>query len=521
MKRYMKKYLSFTLLVVSIVGFVSCISGVDDIDTKPVLESITNSDIVAMPIAQSLRIEYQSSAKCRVEIDEEATSWISCGSIDDSADCVVLNLEKNVDGATRYSFVRIVLEDDPDTFIQYFITQYADDSCKIYYTTTDGEIFVPEYEDKFVNGFGAAIKSHSYEQIGVIEFYGDVSTVGNFQERYPMSHRLKSIYLPEGLSSISDYAFFECKELEDVWLPETLQSIGTEAFYRCNKLSTIAIPNSVTEVNSRVFAECESLVEVAIPDSVESIGDGLFSMCPNITTVKLSNSITTIPMLCFSGCAKLEAIEIPELVETIGEYAFSKCASLKSIELPAAVKAIQWNAFSECVALESVSFPSTLEHLGGNAFCDCVSLTSVELPDSITKVENSVFAGCEQLVNFNIPSGLKYISDFVFHGCVGPEELVIPNNIEQIGSQVFQECRGIQRVTIGSAVRKMSAGVFYDCENLSELYCMPATPPEVGDQLLTNCSAELKIYVPRGSVDAYKAAKGWSKFSDKIVGYDF
>lgn len=249
----MKKYLSLVSLILAVVASVSCSSDIDDIDTKPALESITNSDIVAMPNAQSLRIEYQSNAKCRVEIDEEATSWISCGSIDDSADCVVLNIEKNVDGATRYSFVRIVLEDDPDTFIQYSITQYADDSSKIYYTTTDGEIFVPEYEDKFTNGFGAAIKSHSYEQIGVIEFYGDVSTIGNFQERYPMSHRLKSIYLPEGLSSISDYAFFECKELEDVWLPETLQSIGTEAFYRCNKLSTIAIPNSVTEVNSRVF----------------------------------------------------------------------------------------------------------------------------------------------------------------------------------------------------------------------------------------------------------------------------
>ena len=140
----MKKYLSLISLILAVVAFVSCSSDIDDIDTKPVLESITNSDIVAMPIAQSLRIEYQSSAKCRVEIDEEATSWISWGSIDDSADCVVLNLEKNVDGATRYSFVRIVLEDDPDTFIQYFITQYADDSSKIYYTTTDGEIFVPE-----------------------------------------------------------------------------------------------------------------------------------------------------------------------------------------------------------------------------------------------------------------------------------------------------------------------------------------------------------------------------------------
>ena len=86
MKHYMKKYLSFTLLVVSIVGFVSCISGVDDIDTKPVLESITNSDIVAMPNAQSLLVEYRSNGKCRVEIDDEATSWLSWGSIDDSAD---------------------------------------------------------------------------------------------------------------------------------------------------------------------------------------------------------------------------------------------------------------------------------------------------------------------------------------------------------------------------------------------------------------------------------------------------
>ena len=67
----------------------------------------------------------------------------------------------------------------------------------------------------------------------------------------------------------------------------------------------------------------------------------------------------------------------------------------------------------------------------------------------------------------------------------------------------------------------MSAGVFYDCANLGELYCMPTTPPQVGEEILTNCSAELKIYVPQGSVDVYKAAEGWSKYKEKIVGYDF
>ena len=517
----MKKLICFTSLILSIFAFVSCNKDIDGPTKNSKIESITETDIVIMPNAQSLIIEYRSGVKCRVEIDEEAISWISCGSNDDNADCVTLYIDKNADGVNRCCSVRIVSERNPDIYIEYTITQYADDSCKIYYTTTDGKEFRPEYEDKFTSGFGVDIKSHTYEQIGVIEFCGDVSTVGNFQERYPMTHRLKSIYLPDGITTISDYAFSECKELEEVSLPETLQSIGAEAFYRCNKLDYVAITNGVKVVGLRVFAECESLVEVTLPNSVESIDYGLFAKCHNLTKVKLSNLITEIPMQCFVACDKLETIEIPESVEVIGNAAFSNCTSLKSIVLPSTLKSITYLAFNGCSSLGSVSFPSSLELLGGSAFQDCVSLVSVELPNSITRIENSVFAGCAQLVNFNIPSGIKYITDNLFDGCIGPEELVIPDNIEQIGSAAFQECRGIKRATIGSSVRKMSAGVFYDCANLGELYCMPTTPPQVGEQILTNCSADLKIYVPQGSVDAYKAAEGWSKYKEKIVGYDF
>ena len=517
----MKKLICFTSLILSIISFVSCNNDIDGPTKNSKIESITETDIVIMPNAQSLIIEYKSGVKCRVEIDDEAMSWISCGSIDDNADCVTLDIDKNADGVNRCCSVRIVSERNPDIYIKYTITQYADDSRKIYYTTTDGKKFRPEYEDKFTNGFGVDIKSHTYERVGVIEFCGDVSTVGNFKERYPMTHRLKSIYLPDGITTISDYAFFECKELEEVSLPETLQSIGAEAFYSCNKLDYFAFPNGVKVLGLGVFAECESLVEVTLPNSVESIDYGLFAECHSLTKVKLSNLITEIPMQCFVACDKLETIEIPESVEVIGNAAFSNCTSLKSIVLPSTLKSITYLAFNGCSSLGSVSFPSSLELLGGSAFQDCVSLVSVELPNSITRIENSVFAGCAQLVNFNIPSGIKYITDNLFDGCIGPEELVIPDNIEQIGSAAFQECRGIKRATIGSSVRKMSAGVFYDCANLGELYCMPTTPPQVGEQILTNCSADLKIYVPQGSVDAYKAAEGWSKYKEKIVGYDF
>ena len=522
----MKKLVCFALLALSAIMFVSCNNDVDNppIDTpedKPVIESITESDIVVMPNAQTLVIEYQSNTKCKVEIAPEAASWISLMSVAQGANSVVLDVEKNSDGVVRGALVNIISEDNPDISLQYSITQYADDSRKIYYTTTDGEIFVPEYEDKFMSGFGAEVKSHTYEGIGVIEFNGDVTTVGNFGERYPMERRLKSVYLPKGVTTIADNAFYECKVLEQVTLPETLESIGEEAFFRCNKLTNVVVPVGVREVKCCAFAECESLAEVTLPDTVEHIDYSLFSMCPNLTTVKLSNSITEIPKLCFYNCPKLEAIEIPESVEAINWEAFAKCASLKSILIPDNVKFIYYAAFRECVALESVSFPSNLQMLGGSAFSKCVSLRSVELPDSITTVEDSVFAGCSQLVDFNIPTSLKNIHDFMFNGCIGPEELIIHDDVERIGAQVFEGCRGIKRATIGRGVCHMYAGVFYDCVNLNELYCMPTVPPGLGEMVLTNCSAELKIYVPQESVDAYKEAEGWSQYKDIIVGYDF
>lgn len=518
----MKSFVYLALLVVAVVAFASCNSGgVDGPSGKHTLESITETDIVAMPNAQSLVIEYRSDSKCRVEVGEEAMAWISCDGSGDKANSVVLNIEKNVSGVNRSGLVRIVAKDNPKQFIEYSFTQYTDDSKKIYYTTTDGNLFVPEYEDKFCNGFGVEIKSHTYDGIGIIEFVGDVKVVANFQERYPMICRLKSIYLPEGLTTIADYAFFECKELEEVSLPETLESIGGDAFSCCYKLETITIPNGVKVVNQGAFAECESLVEISLPDSVETIGDRVFQRCPNLTEVKLPNSMTTIPQLFFYNCAKLESIEIPESVESIDMYAFTKCASLKSIELPANLKSIYMCAFEECSALESVSFPSTLELLCGDTFENCVSLVSVKLPDSLKDVGLSEFLGCSQLADFNIPRDLKDITHLMFLGCIGPEELIIPDNTERIGESAFQGCTGIKRVTIGSGVYKIYARAFYECANLAELYCMPTTPPAMSEMALTGCSSELKIYVPSGSVDAYKAAEGWSEYKNSVVGYDF
>jgi hypothetical protein len=77
-------------------------------------------------------------------------------------------------------------------------------------------------------------------------------------------------------------------------------------------------------------------------------------------------------------------------------------------------------------------------------------------------------------------------------------------------------------ITIPETVSQVKSNAFYYCSSLKEVYCQPTTPPSGGNinMFYKNASGR-KIYVPRASVDAYKAAYGWSNYTAEIEGYDF
>ena len=53
------------------------------------------------------------------------------------------------------------------------------------------------------------------------------------------------------------------------------------------------------------------------------------------------------------------------------------------------------------------------------------------------------------------------------------------------------------------------------------VYCNATNPPACDSGMFNYNALGRKIYVPTASVEAYKAAKGWSEYADDIVGYDF
>ena len=55
------------------------------------------------------------------------------------------------------------------------------------------------------------------------------------------------------VTSIGDYAFYECEGLTSVTIPNSVATIGEQAFCDCSGLTSVTIPNSVTTIGRWAF----------------------------------------------------------------------------------------------------------------------------------------------------------------------------------------------------------------------------------------------------------------------------
>ncbi len=96
--------------------------------------------------------------------------------------------------------------------------------------------------------------------------------------------------------------------------------------------TNLTLPNYITKIYQYAFYNCRSLTSIEIPDSVTSIGSSAFEGCSSLTSIKIPDGVTSINISAFEGCRSLTSIEIPDSVTSIGSYAFRYCSSLTSIK---------------------------------------------------------------------------------------------------------------------------------------------------------------------------------------------
>lgn len=173
--------------------------------------------------------------------------------------------------------------------------------------------------------------------IGTGDMYEYDRAGTNWTPWYSYEEDIKNIVIKDGVTSISEYAFYGCEELQSVSIPNTIKEISEMAFNDCKNLKEVIIPEGIEKIGWCSFMNCTSLNSVELPNSLKVIDGHAFRYCENIEEIIIPTNVTEIGYLAFEKCIKLKEVQIPDSVNILGESAFAYCTGLESVVIPTSI----------------------------------------------------------------------------------------------------------------------------------------------------------------------------------------
>jgi len=262
----------------------------------------------------------------------------------------------------------------------------------------------------------------------------------------------------------------------DLGWQELLEIIEAAQKYVELDLSQYEMSGTVFNPDSGISAGKDKIISIILPDKATGIAAG-------------SSEATS----AFHGFANLRSFSGANLA-SIGAYAFCKCAKLNPDTLPSGITSI-----------------------GNYAFDGCSKLALTELPGGLTKINSYSFRNCTSLALTTLPPGVTEIATYAFSGCKNLALTRLPPDVKNIQTNVFNNCSSLTEMTIYDKVTNIGTNAFSGCGSLTLFICLAEAPPTLGTGVFNKSHSELVIKVPAASLNAYKAAKNWSDYTDRII----
>ena len=342
--------------------------------------------------------------------------------------------------------------------------------------------------------------------------------------------------------------------------PSTLKEIGFSAFATCKKIQKIYIPYGVKSIGI-CFQECTGLTTLQIPSSVTGFGYGTFGNIPNLTYLycNFSTPPSGMPVGPYSSAPR-HTLYVPD--EAIEAY--------KKATYWSTWKNIKGGAYDATTidAVETLRYTihsNKAETINGNSYDGRAMLVYapdpttvysqtyavpdyVRLPNgkkyAVTAINSNVCSGgMRASATLTLGANVDSIFSNAFQGKTKLTRLKLNSNLTYIGVNAFYDCRISNDLVLPYGFKKLSPGAFYNnsfkrfvipgslislantClarnNNLEELIINDPYWARFTSWDLTKIPTSCKLYVPVGSVEAYKNNEKWGKLKVMAGSYDF
>lgn len=338
---------------------------------------------------------------------------------------------------------------------------------------------------------------------------------------------VRTLYLPEGLTTIKNRAFWLCDSLQVVEIPSTFVDDGSFLqFASCENINTVTFRegtgnSGVTTISDSMFQGCDLLASVVFPKTLKEIKAGAFSGCSRIKGIYLPEGFEKIDERAFyetsAFCVDIlgdnlsdnafdnptSKFNLPSTVTTIGSYAFGSTSIVGTVNIPAKLTSLDPQAFvgdasidgysvaegnkvyaSKDGALYSadltsllayptgrsgvVTIPDGVKTIGTYALASNSNLREVKFSSSVQTVASYAFFGNSNLVSVTFNEGLKEIGVSAFSSLTSLENISFPSTLTDIGNNAFADDTSLKTISWGG-VTTIGSSAFTNCSALTSL----------------------------------------------------
>ena len=226
----------------------------------------------------------------------------------------------------------------------------------------------------------------------------------------------------------------------------------------------------------------------------------------SVYRVVMTGTITSVGDYAFSGQYDLTELTFCSYIDSIGEGAFASCFGLTSVTLPDRLTKIKAEAFYANTKLTSITIPAKVSSIASSAFKECQSITKFMVAstnqyyvaeDGVlydkkkTTLLNFPMADEKNRVSYSVPVGVTTISEYAFQNSAKLQSIELPRTV-----------KSLEYASLSSA-------------KLTAITCAAKVPPAAA-YAFQDTPSSATITIPTGKTAAYKAAPGWSKFTNFV-----